>query len=56
MDLTFNKTNKGYVAEFEATSDFNLHVERKGEGAILLYQRTQGNGWDMVDGFGARRH
>ena len=30
MELVFTKQEgEGWVAEFEATSDFNLHLERK---------------------------
>lgn len=56
MDLTFNKEGKNFVAEFEATADFNLHIERNKGGDILLYVRTQGGGYDIVDDFGVQRH
>lgn len=58
MELTFTKNEKesAYVAEFEATADFNLHIEREAGGDILLYQRTSGNGYDIVDGFGVQKH
>lgn len=42
--LTFNKTNNQWVAEFEATADFNLHIERASSGTIGLYQRTTTTG------------
>lgn len=56
MELTFNKEGKNFVAEFEATADFNLHIERNKGGDILLYVRTQGGGYDIVDDFGVQRH
>ena len=28
MEINFNNTNGLWVAEFEATSDFNVHLER----------------------------
>lgn len=56
MDLTFNKEGKNFVAEFEAKADFNLHIERNKGGDILLYVRTQGGGYDIVDDFGVQRH
>ena len=40
MELTFNKVKENYEAEFEVTSDFNLHIERKQGGNIYFYQRT----------------
>lgn len=29
MDLNFNKKSNVFVAEFEATADFNLHINRE---------------------------
>lgn len=53
MDLIFTKseTGKSWVAEFEATADFNLHIERDKGGNLMLYQRTNGGGWDIVNDF-----
>lgn len=42
--LTFNKTNDQWVAEFEATADFNLHIERSDVGTLGIYQRGTANG------------
>lgn len=59
MDLIFTKseTGKSWVAEFEATADFNLHIERRDKGGdIWLYQRTNGGGWDIVNDFGNPRY
>lgn len=44
MQLTFNKVNNIYVAEFEATSDFNVHIERITHGMLAFYQRTTTSG------------
>lgn len=44
MDLNFNKEGNGFVAEFEATGDFNLHVEKSKSGRLDIYQRTTQNG------------
>ena len=33
MDLVFREVEGKYVAEFTATSDFNLHIEREGKGS-----------------------
>lgn len=46
MELTFTQTNKkSWVAEFEASSDFNIHIERKdGVGRIRMQQRTSSKG------------
>lgn len=39
MELEFSKVNESYVAEFEVTSDFNLHLEGVPENKVLIYQR-----------------
>jgi hypothetical protein len=40
----------GYEAEFEATADFNIHIERKHAGGFLVYQKTVADGkYDAVD-------
>lgn len=53
MDLIFtqSETGKSWGAEFEATADFNLHIERDKGGNLMLYQRTNGGGWDIVNDF-----
>lgn len=52
MDLTFNKVNNAYVAEFTAEKDFNLHIERAEAGAISVYQRGSETGeYGLVEGF-----
>lgn len=44
MELIFSKQDKVWVAEFEATADFNLHIERDEPGILALYQRTTTSG------------
>ena len=44
MEITFNKENDLYVAEFEATNYFNVHIERKDHGVLAFYQRTVASG------------
>lgn len=44
MELTFSKVGGRYEAEFQATNDFNLHVERVKSGSIKIYQRGSANG------------
>lgn len=48
MDLTFNKTLNGWVAEFNAPTHFNLHLERKDAGRLELYRKTSGSNYDYV--------
>lgn len=51
MELTFVKNGNLYEAEFEATADFNLHIERKAGGRFLVYQKSVADGdYDIVDG------
>lgn len=47
MELTFVQEDGKYVAEFDATGDFNLHVE-KPYGPMRISQRTAGTKWDRV--------
>ena len=46
MELTFNKTDNGYIAEYSATTHFNLHIE--GGGRVMLYKRTSGEHGDLI--------
>lgn len=46
MELTFNKTANGFVADYTATTHFNLHIE--GGGRVLLYKRTSGEKGDLL--------
>lgn len=54
MELTFIKSNalgktNAWECEFEATADFNLHIERPKGGMIYFYQRTAGASYSIVD-------
>lgn len=44
MDLSFSKVGNEWVAEFEAPSDFNLHLERKDTGSLVVSQRGTSSG------------
>ena len=46
MELTFNKTANGYIADYSATTHFNLHIE--GGCRVLLYKRTSGSQGDLL--------
>jgi hypothetical protein len=49
--LTFNQVGDKYVAEFEATTDFNLHIERNESGFLYVNQRTTSSGaYDSIKG------
>lgn len=48
MDLIFSKTSNGWVAEFQAPTHFNLHLERKDAGRLDLYRKTSGSNYDYV--------
>lgn len=48
MELTFNKEDRAWIAEFEVTADFNLHIE-KGWGTLHVMQTTvPGGRYDNV--------
>lgn len=44
MELNFSKVGNEWVAEFEATNHFNLHLERKDTGSLIVSQRGSGSG------------
>ena len=44
MEINFTKQDGAWVAEFEATSDFNLHIEGVVEGNVKVYQRGSASG------------
>lgn len=45
MELQFQKVNENeWVAEFQATADFNLHIERVSSGSITVAQRGTESG------------
>lgn len=41
MQLNFTKDNNGWSCEFQATNDFNLHIERSKEGNLNIYQKGE---------------
>lgn len=45
MELKFNKTDQNvYEAIFEATADFNIHLERKSTGIFVIQQSGVADG------------
>lgn len=44
MELSFQKIDGQWVAEFEATSDFNINLDRVGKGALVIYQKGSKDG------------
>lgn len=46
MELNFVETIEGkeWVAEFEATNHFNLHIERENSGSLVVGQRGTASG------------
>lgn len=49
MNLTFTKQENWYVCEFEATNDFNIHIERADAGEMYFYQRSTSTGeYDFI--------
>lgn len=51
MDLNFELQGSYFIAEFEVTSDFNLHIEKDPIGEFFVYQRTAGGQYDLVQDF-----
>lgn len=52
MNLNFVKDAQGkWVAEFEASSDFNLHLERAVLSEVEVFQKTAGSEFARVGGF-----
>lgn len=48
MELKFNKNGDAWVAEFEATDKFNLHMEGLLLGSFSILQRTAGGKYTHV--------
>ena len=46
MELIFNKIANGYIAEYSATTHFNLHIESGGR--VMLYKRTSGESGNLI--------
>lgn len=54
MELNFTKEGNKWVAYFEATSNFNLHIEREQVAYINIMQRGTSNGeYDLAKSFSA---
>lgn len=52
MELIFNEVAEDvFEAEFEATGDFNLHLERENTGSLVVSQRGSASG-EYVSSFG----
>ena len=50
MEILFEKKGSAWVSEFEATGDFNLHIERVSDGRFLVHQKSVAGGeYDIVD-------
>lgn len=50
MELQFVKQGSRYIAEFQTTGDFNLHIERNESGFLYVRQRTTETGkYDSVE-------
>lgn len=57
MELTFIKNGNLYEAEFKATADFNLHIERVAVGRFLIYQKSVADGqYAIVDNIDYHDH
>jgi hypothetical protein len=51
MNIQFQKEGLHWVAEFQVTADFNLHLEREGTGSLRIMQSTVSGGmYDRVKG------
>lgn len=50
MEINFTKQNGVWVAEFEVTNHFNIHMEREDDGLIRIMQRGLNEG-EYVDFF-----
>jgi hypothetical protein len=52
MELEFQKINSMYVAEFKATSDFALHIEKEGGSLSAFVSSVEGGKYDLINEFG----
>ena len=51
MELQFQKINNMYVAEFKATSDFALHIEKQGGSLSAYVSSIEGGRYDFINDF-----
>lgn len=50
MELNFVSNGGAFISEFDATSDFKLHIEGLLLSDFRIYQRTAGNNYELVAG------
>lgn len=51
MNIQFQKEGNRWIAEFQVTADFNLHLEREGTGSLRVMQSTMSGGkYDHIRG------
>lgn len=50
-EIVFNKDDNKWVAEFEVSADFNLHIEKAQIGYLYMQQRSTSGKWDSVHKF-----
>ena len=48
MEIQFTKIDNLWVAEFEVTGNFNIHIERDTDGRLDIYQKTAGSKFELV--------
>lgn len=49
MELIFTKSSNGYIADFSASTPFNIHIERDGGRVLSVSRRTVGEGWGTIE-------
>lgn len=49
MELTFTKVGNTYIADYSASSHFNIHIE--GGKRVALFNKTSGENWAIVTEF-----
>lgn len=47
-NLIFNKTTQGWVAEFQAPTHFNMHLECEDVGRLDIYRKTSGSDYVRI--------
>ncbi len=51
MNIQFQKEGNRWIADFQVTADFNLHLEREGTGSLRVMQSTMSGGkYDHIRG------
>lgn len=49
MEIKFTQENGRYVAHFSVSSDFNIHIEKKGGTMHFLQSTVQGGRYDLIN-------